>query len=567
MPLAQQLEGYERRLFRGDLVAGLTVGVILIPQGMAYALIAGLPPIYGLYTALFPLIVYALLGTSRQLAVGPTALASLLTASAVAPLAGGDVQKFIALAVLLSLVAGVVQVVLGLVRAGFLANFLSRPVLAGFSSAAAIIIGVGQVKHILGLDVGRSDRVIEIARSVFENLSSTHGTTLAIGLAALVIMISMRRWKPSFPSALVVLVLGTAVTWWFALDAQGVAIVGKVPAGIPAPKLPTGTLSEIRQLLPGLLTILAIGIIESIAIAKYYASRNGYDLDANKELLALGMAKIVGSFFSAFPNTGGFSRTAVNADAGAKTQVATLVAAGVVALALLFLTPLFVFLPKAVLGAIIILAVMGLIDVKEIKYLWKVDRQDFGLMAVTFLGTVGFGIESGILVGIVLSLVMVLHASSRPYTALMGRLPGTDTFRNVERFHDAITQPGIVILRVDASLFFANSAYVKTRIKEVTSTTPPTRVLILDLYPVNRIDSTALHVLGEQLSSLKERGIKVLFAGAKGPIRDIMRRAGVVEKIGDDCFFHEVSDAAATAATYIDDPAKLDWAEKELRPA
>ncbi|MCB0718722.1 MAG: solute carrier family 26 protein [Bacteroidetes bacterium] len=551
LPIARQLAGYDGGVFRKDLLAGVTVGVILIPQGMAYALVAGLPPIYGLYTSLVPLVVYAFLGTSRQLAVGPTALASLLTASAVAPIAGGDAAKFVALAILLAFMAGIVQIVLGLVRAGFLANFLSRPVLAGFTSAAAVIIGLGQIKHLLGISIPRSDHATEIAASVFVRLGESHLPTLAIGIGALLIMIAFRQWKKTFPAALVALVAGTAITAILHLDGQGVAIVGMVPSGLPAPQIPRASVAEIRALLPGMFTILAIGIIETIAVAKYYASRNGYEIDADKELIALGAAKILGAVFQAYPNTGGFSRTAVNADAGARTQIATLIAATVVALALLFLTPLFFFIPKAVLGAIIILAVWSLFDFHEVAYLWKVDRKDFALMAITFFSTALLGIETGILVGIVSSLAVVLHSSSRPHTAVMGRLPGTDTWRNVDRYPDAITEPGVVVLRLDASLYFANAGYFKSTVSRVVRENPGIKVLVLDLYPVNRIDSSALHALQEQVGMLREEGVSVLFAGAKGPIRDRILRAGIVAKFGADAFFHEVSDASKEAVVRI----------------
>lgn len=527
------------------------MGVVLIPQGMAYSLIAGLPPIYGLYTSLVPLVVYALLGTSRQLSVGPTALASLLTAAAVAPLAGGDMERYLLLALALSFLAGIVQVILGVVRAGFVAEFLSRPVLAGFTSAAAMVIGLGQVKYLLGVQVASSDRLYVVMKSLVSALPDIHLPTVAIGVAALLLMIAFRKWQRTFPAAVAALVVGTLASWLFGFVEHGVSIVGVIPAGIPKPTSPFVSVDDIRQLVPGILTVVAIGVIETVAIGKYYAAKTGNAIDADKELIALGAAKIAGSFFQAFPNTGGFSRTAVNADAGAKTQIATIVAAAVVALVLMFFTPLFEFLPHAILGAIIVLAVSSLIDVKEIRYLWRVDRKDFALMGVTFVATATLGIGLGILVGVLASLTVVIHSSSRPHTAVMGRLPGTETFRNVERFPEAITEDGVVVLRFDASLFFANAGYVRTTIDRVVRESRDLRVLILDLYPVNDIDSTSVSSLFSQVMSLRERGIRVCFAGTKGPVRDRLRRAGIVDTVGAECFFHEVADASAAAVARV----------------
>ncbi len=546
-PPAQWVPQYTGAALRGDLVAGLTVGVMLIPQGMAYALIAGLPPIYGLYAALVPLVVYALLGTSRHLAVGPVAMVSLLVAAGVAPLAGGDAERYIALALVLALMVGAVQFLMGVARLGFLVNFLSHPVLTGFTAAAALIIGLSQLKHLLGVALPRSHYVHEILWSAAHQLGAVNPPTLFIGLGGIALLLLLKRWNKALPGALVVVALGTVTVWAFALHEHGVEIVRDVPGGLPAPYLPGFAAGDLAALLPIALTIALVGFMESIAVAKAYASKHRYDVDANQELIGLGLANLVGALFRSYPVTGGFSRTAVNAEAGARTPAASLISAGVIALTLLFLTPLFFYMPQAVLAAIVMVAVAGLIDLKEARFLWRVRRADFFLMLLTFGATLGLGIEQGILVGVVASLILVIQQGSRPHAAVMGRLPGTTTYRNVERYPDALTGSGVVVLRVDASLFFANVAFLKEKIREIEQRDPAFHTLVLDAYPVNRIDASAAHALREIVEQLRSRGGDVYFASVKGPVRDLLMRAGLVDCVGRDHFFLEVHEAVARA--------------------
>ncbi len=546
LPLIDQLQGYGRGQLRGDVAAGVTVGVMLIPQGMAYALIAGLPPIYGLYASLVPLVIYAVFGTSRQLAVGPVAMVSLLVAAGVAPLANGDVQVYIGLALLLALMVGVLQFGLGVARFGFLTNFLSHPVLAGFTSAAALIIGFSQLKHLLGLDLARSNYVHEIVWQAIQQVEAIHPATLLIGVLAVVVLLAVRRWAPAVPGALAVVVLGTLVVWLLGLAEVGVAIVGTVPSGLPAPVLPPLDGASVQALMPTALTIALVGFMESIAVAKVYAARHRYEVDANQELIGLGLANIAGAFFQAYPTTGGFSRTAVNDQTGAQTNVAALVSAAIIALTLLLLTPLFHFLPKAVLAAIVMVAVFKLIDWKEARFLWKTDRQDLALMALTFAATLALGIEEGILVGIIASLVVVIYQASQPHTAVMGRVPGTTTYRNLAHHPDGLTQCGVVIFRLDSALFFANVAHFKAQLRDLTRKDPALHTLVLDFYPVNGIDSTGLHALKAIVQGCERRDIRVLFAGVKGPVRDRLAKAGLVDVLGPDRFFLEVKDAVAS---------------------
>ncbi len=562
VPAAGALQGYGGAALRGDLSAGLTVGVMLIPQGMAYAMIAGLPPIYGLYAALVPLLGYALLGSSRQLAVGPVAMVSLLVAAGVAPLAGGDPQRYLALAVLLALIAGVIQLGLGVARFGFLVNFLSHPVLAGFTSAAAIIIGTSQLKHLIGVDLERSHHVHDILIAAGSRLSEISLPTLGVALLSIVLLLGVKRWKRTAPGPLFVVILGILVTWGMSLSQVGVAIVGEVPAGLPVPGLPAFSWSDVQALLPAALTISLVGFMESVAVAKVYASRNRYDIDANQELVGLGVANLAGAVFQSYPVTGGFSRTAVNAQAGARTQLAGVFSAGVIALTLLFLTPLFYYLPRAVLGAVIVVAVAGLVDWREARFLWKADRRDFWLMMVTFAATLFIGIEQGIVVGVIASLVMVVHQISRPHTVIMGRLPGTQIYRNIDRNVDAELPGGVAVLRVDASLTFANANFLKDRIRQAviaqgadSDGRPQLRAIVLDAYPVNRIDSTAVHALKEILEELDRAGIELRMAGVKGPVRDALERTGFVKELGEDRFHLMVDPAVAAVARRYPDPS------------
>lgn len=551
-PLASQLGSYGREELRGDLSAGLTVGVMLIPQGMAYALIAGVPPIYGLYASLVPLVVYALFGTARQLAVGPVAIVSLLVAAAVNPIAGGDAELYVGLALLLSLMVGVFQFGLGVIRFGFLVNFLSHPVLSGFTSAAALIIGFSQLKHLLGLDLPRSHFIHEILWAAVTQIGDVHGLTLLLGGSSIVLLVGLQRWSRSLPGALVAVVVTTALVWALGLDEWGVAVVGSVPGGLPSPSVPPLDQGYVWQLAPGALVIGLVGFMESIAVAKVYAGRHRYEVDANRELIGLGLANVAGAFFSAFPTTGGFSRTAVNDEAGAQTNLAGVFSAAIIALALLALTPLFYYLPNAVLAAIVMVAVAGLVDVEEARSLWRIDRRDFWLLALTFGATLILGIELGILVGIVVSLIVVIYESSMPHTALMGRLPDTETYRNLKRNPDALPRSHVVVVRMDANLYFATVSTFRDLILDVDVNDPALRAIVVDMYPVNQIDSTGIKTLETIIEACRRNGVELYLAGVKGPVKDVLDAAGLSEKLGTDRFFLEVHGAVEAAETHVE---------------
>lgn len=544
LPVVNTVKSYNGLKFKGDLNAGITVGIMLIPQGMAYAVLAGMPPVYGLYASIVPLLLYAIFGTSRQLAVGPVAMVSLLVIAGVGEIADVGSARFIQLAILTALGVGLVQFFMGVSRMGFLVNFLSHPVLSGFTSAAAIIIGASQIKNLLGVDLPRTNYVHEIIIGLSQKLSQIDPITTAIGIGSIVAIILIRKWKKTFPSALIVVIAGILVTYGFNLAAQGVSIVGDIPKGLPSFDAGFFSIDDIQLLIPIILVISLVSYMESIAVAKAIAQKHGYKVDANKELIGLGMANIGGSFFQSFPTTGGFSRTAVNDQSGAKTTLAAVISASVIGLTVLFLTPLFYYLPSAVLAAIIMVAVAGLFDYKEMKYLWRTDRKDLSMMLVTFVATLALGIEEGIGVGVIISLALVIYSSSKPHSAELGRLGTSNTFRNIDRYEEAVVTDDVIIYRFDAPIYFANVDHFKNSIEQkIEKHGRSLRLIILDASAINSIDSTGVHMLTELISELNEKNVSLFIAGAIGPVRDKLKKSGVVELMGEHTYFFDVNDA------------------------
>jgi SulP family sulfate permease len=544
-PILSSLKNYSKALFKNDLSAGITVGVMLIPQGMAYAMIAGLPPIYGLYASTIPILIYALLGSSRQLAVGPVAMVSLLTAAGIGVLANGDSATYIGLAIMLALLVGGIQFIMGAFRLGFLVNFLSHPVIAGFTSAAALIIGFSQLKHLMGISLSRSHHVHSIAWEAVSRIGETNWITLFIGLTGIGLIIILKKYVKKIPAQIAAVIFGILVVWLGNFNASGVSIVGSVPSGLPVFEVPSFAWDQMRTLVPIALSIAFVSFMESIAVAKAIQARHkDYEVSANQELVALGLANIAGSFFQSYPVTGGFSRTAVNDQAGAKTTIASIISALVVAMTLLFLTPLFYYLPNAILASVIMVAVFGLVDIKEAKFLWRTDKRDFWLMMVSFLATLGLGIEEGILVGVVLSLAMIIYNTAYPHHAELGRIPGSSVYRNKKRFEEVQLRPDILIMRFDAQLYFANvdhfrhalNAYMEERSNEL-------KLVVLNFDSINAIDSSALHTLLDMVNAAKKAGIELCFSGVKGPVRDKMQKSAITSLVGEDGFFLTVQEA------------------------
>lgn len=540
---------YKKDWFKGDLAAGLTVGIMLIPQGMAYAGIAGLPPVYGLYAAMIPQLIYAILGTSRQLAVGPVAMDSLLVAAGVSVMATGGTESYLQFSFLLAFLMGALQFLFGTFRLGFLVNFLSKPVINGFTSAAAIIIGLNQVKHLTGLNVN-NDSIVTILHDTFTKILEINPFTFLIGVLGIVIILAVKKYKFPVPGALLVVVLGVLVTYLFHLDRQGVKIVGDIPQGFPAFKLHIFDLEVWKQLFPVALTLSLIAFMEAISVAKAIETkhRNEYQINANKELIAIGASNIVGSFFACYPTTGGFSRSAVNDTAGANTPLAAIISSIIVGLTLLFLTPLFYYLPNAILASVILTAVATLMDFSYPKTLWKTDKQEFFMLMVTFVVTLFVGITEGILVGVALALLLLIYRSARPHYAVLGRLPGTKDFRNTSRFKNIETRKDVLIFRFDAEMFFANIGYFKETLTTELKKQNETKLLILHMGSIHRIDPTALQGLEEKITELTAAGVCVYFTGLIGPVRDYLHSVGFIQQVGEDHFFMD----ADTAIQYFD---------------
>ncbi|MGD1844966.1 MAG: SulP family inorganic anion transporter [Salibacteraceae bacterium] len=542
LPFLNWLPGYSRQQLKGDLPAGLTVGIMLIPQGMAYALIAGLPPVYGLYAALMPQVVYAFLGTSRQLAVGPVAMDSLLVAAGLSAIAVVGSENYIALALVLALLMGAIQLLLGLLRMGFLVNFLSKPVISGFTSAAALIIGLNQLKYLFGIEVPRSNQIHELMLSAWQALPGTNGWALAIGLGGILVMVLLKRFAKRIPAALVVVVAGILATLGLQLTAK-VPLVGEIPSGFPRLSLPDIANAPLLDLLPMAATLALIAFMEAISVAKAIEARHqDYEVDANQELRALGMANIIGALFQAYPTTGGFSRTAVNDQSGARTGMAALISAGVVALVLLFFTPLFHDLPKAILASIIMVAVFGLIDFQYPLRLWHHRKDEFVLLLITFSVTAFVGITVGIGVGVVLALLLMVYRSTQPHIAVLGDISGF--YKNVLRFPEAKTRPDVLAIRFDGQLYYANKDYFRSRLNYlVAKKGEALKLVVLNAEAINYIDASGVDVLHKFLGELAAKGIAFRLAGAIGPVRDILMRSELADLIGPENYFVRTAQA------------------------
>jgi SulP family sulfate permease len=518
--------------------------MMLIPQGMAYALLAGLPPVMGLYASMLPMILYALMGTSRQVSVGPVALDSILVAVGIGTLANAGSEAYITLAILLAASIGVIQLVMGIIRMGFLVNFLSYPVLCGFSTAAALITAISQLKHLVGVSLTQAYDLTTVFTGLYTQRSEINPLTLIIGISTILFMLVLRRRFPRIPGPLSVVMLGTFLVWALNLDTLGVKIVGEVPSGLPHLVLPIPDWSMIGALLPLALTMALVGFAQTISIAKSLAHKQGYDIDANQELIGLGLANMGSSLTQGYSVSGGLSRSAVNARAGAHTPLAAVLTSIFIGVTLLYFTPLIFYLPNVALAAIILVSALGLIDMREIQYLFRVKKTEGALLVFTFIATLSIGITYGLLLGIIASILLFIILNTRPHTAILGRLPGTDIFRNIVDFTEAETIDGLVILRIDASLYFANTEFLKAKAREVCQQYGDSlKAIILDASAVNDLDSSADTALHQISAEFKSREIEFYIAGIKGPVRKVMQRSGLYDVLGGDHFFFTI-DAA-----------------------
>jgi SulP family sulfate permease len=541
------LPDYTREAFRSDATAGITVGVMLIPQGMAYAVIAGMPPIYGLYAALVPALVYPLLATSRHLSVGPTAIDMLIVAAGLGTMAETGSGEYVTLALLLTAMVGVIQMAMGFAQLGFVANLLSRPVVVGLTSAAALIIGFSQLGNLLGADLGTSQYVHVLIWNALHSLGEVHLLSFGIGMGCIVLLVVLPRWMPHVPEALVVVALSTAASWGYGFRAEGVAVIGSIPTGLPGPTIPSLSLIDMRTLLPTALTLALIQFMKNISLGRVFAVRHGYTVDANRELVGMGAANLMGGLFRGIPASGSFSRSAVNEQSGARTQLSNVFAACVIALTLLFLTPLFYHLPIPALAAIIMVAGFGLIDVDDVMDLFEARRRDGTIALFTAACVLLIGIQEGILIGIGASVVAMLYRVSRPNVAELGHVPGTRLFRDHERFDKAMRIKDIMVLRVDAAFSFANAEYFKDFILEKSEREGRrVRVVIIDGTSINDLDTTAIEALESTIETLEKQGIRLLFTGLIGPVREVVRRSDLYDLLGEDHFHLDSHEAVVS---------------------
>jgi sulfate permease, SulP family len=553
IPAVDWLLNYRSHFLIGDLTAGIIVTSLLIPQSMAYALLAGLPPQVGLYASILPAILYPLIGTSRVLAVGPVAVDSLMVAAAIGKLSPQSPAEYLALAVTLAFLVGSIEVGMGVLRLGFLVNFLSRSVTSGFISGAAVIIAVSQVKHLLGLKIPATESFVELVTLIGSKLTQTNWLTLALGLASagvllyfnrpLVELLKRRGWSdrqilPLAKSApLLVVILGTLLVWGLNLDkVAGIRVVGDIPAGLAPFRLPLLDGETLKSLLPAAVGISLVGYMEGFTGGQALASKRREKIDPNQELLAFGVANLGASLTGGYPVTGGVSRSVVNFAAGANTGLASIVTGLLVVVTVLFLTPLFYFLPQTCLAAIIITAVYQLIDLATLKRMWAYDKTDGSAWLATFIGVLAVGVEKGIMLGALIALGLHLWQTSHPHIAIVGRLGDSEHFRNVLRY-DVKTSPEVLALRVDASLYFANAKYLENFLTKMLVDRSEVKSVLLVCSAINLIDASALEILESLIADLRGLGIQFYFSEVKGPVMDKLAKIGFVEYVGRDRFF------------------------------
>ena len=545
-PILDWLPNYKKSMLWGDAVSGITAGILAIAQGMAYAMIAGLPPVFGLYAALTPQIIYVLMGTSRQLSIGPVAMDSLIVAAGIGTLHIVGVDQYIAAAVFLALFVGVIQVLLGTLKLGFLVNFLSKPVLNGFISAAAIIIGFSQLKHLFRVDMMQTNKIHILLQEVVSNISETHFLSFGLGVFGIILIKVFQKINKKIPAILIVVSLGTLVLYLTQWQLIGIKIVGDIPNGLPEFGVPSFDKNQLLDLLPVAITLAVVGFTEAISIAKAIEEKHTeYEVDPNQELIAIGSGNIIGSFAQSYPATASFSRSAIQDQGGAKSGIASLFSAGLVLLTLLFLTPLFYYLPIPILAAIIMVSIFGLIDFKYPIKLWKKNRDESLAFFITFIITMSVGIPQGILFGVLFSLLTMIYRTSKPHIAILGKVKNTEYYKNISRFEkDVVIEENILIFRFDAQLYFGNQNFFKKELlNQVELKGNKLELIIINAEAINYIDSSALTMLEKLCVDIKNSGVKIMISGAIGPIRDIIFNHKLIKIIGPENLAIKTSEA------------------------
>ncbi|MEC9345405.1 MAG: sulfate permease [Pseudomonadota bacterium] len=574
LPCTTWLRRYDREMLSGDALAAVIVTIMLIPQSLAYALLAGLPPEVGLYASMLPLVGYAIFGTSSALAVGPVAVVSLMTASAVGQVAVPGSENYLAAAIALALMSGVCLFLLGLLRLGFISSLLSHPVISGFISASGLLIAASQLRHILGIPAS-GDTLVSLLISVAAHIGETNGPTLVIGVAATAFLFWVRkRLKPMLialglgprlsdsiakAGPVVAVVASILAVQAFGLDAAGVKVVGDIPQGIPPLAIPHFDPELWAELLPSAILISLIGFVESVSVAQTLAAKRRERISPDRELMGLGAANIAAALGGGYPVTGGFARSVVNFDAGARTPLAGVMTAVGIALTALLLTPLFQQLPRATLAATIVVAVLSLVDLGAIRRTWAYSKPDFIAMAATILLVLGVGVEAGIMAGVGLSILLFLWRSARPHLAVVGQVPGTQHYRNILR-HDVVTSPHVLSMRVDESLYFANSRWLEDQVYDRAVASPSVRHVVLICSAVNEIDASALESLEALSHRLQTARVTLHLSEVKGPVMDRLRCSDFLDHLSGQIFLSQ-HDAMAEL-----DPATTQAADCGARP-
>lgn len=555
---------YDRTIFTNDMIAAIIVTIMLIPQSLAYALLAGLPPVVGLYASILPLVAYAIFGTSRTLAVGPVAVVSLMTAAAAGKIAVSGSPEYLAAAIALALLSGLMLLVMGIFRLGFMANLLSHPVISGFITASGIIIATSQIKHLLGI-TAVGENLVSLVASLFANVADYNSYTLVIGISATLFLFWVRKGlKPLLQKlglnqrsaeiftkagpvfAILASILAVII---FDLETKGVKIVGDIPIGLPPIAIPSLNGEIWSQLFVGALLISVIGFVESVSVAQTLAAKRRQRIDPDQELVGLGASNIASAFSGGYPVTGGFARSVVNFDAGAETPAAGAFTAVGIALASVFLTPLLFNLPIATLAATIIVAVLSLVDFKTPLQLWKYSKSDFAAIAATILVTLTIGVETGVIAGVVLSLILYLWRASRPHAAIVGRVPETEHFRNVER-HDVITYPQLITVRMDEALTYLNARWLEEFILEQVSEKSQISHVILMCSAVNEVDASGLESLEAINHRLGDSDIQFHLSEVKGPVMDRLKRSHFLDELTGEVFISQ-NTASETIMTKV----------------
>ncbi len=559
LPILDWGRHYDRDTFVGDAVAALIVTIMLIPQSLAYALLAGLPAEVGLYASVAPLVLYAIFGSSRVLAVGPVAVVSLMTAAAIGQHATTGSAAYWSAAITLAFLSGAMLLVMGVLRLGFLANFLSHPVISGFISASALIIAASQLKTLMGVKAD-GHTLIERLTALAAQASHTHTLTLAIGIAATAFLFWVRKglkpllvgWGLSAKLAdvtakagpVAAIVVTTGLTWGLDWQTQGMKIVGTIPQGLPPFTVPQWDFALWRELAMPALLISIVGFVESVSVGQTLAAKRRQRIEPNQELVALGASNLSAAFTGGFPVTGGFARSVVNFDAGAQTPAAGVFTAIGITLAALFLTPALYFLPQATLAATIVVAVLSLVDFGILRRTWSYSKPDFIAVASTLVATLMLGVETGLIVGVSISLALYLFRTSRPHIATVGLVPGTEHFRNVSR-HDVKVSPHLVSLRVDESLYFANARTLEDRVNDCVAANPQLRHVVLQCSAINDIDASALESLEAIEQRLCDAGIALHFSEVKGPVMDRLKNTHFLQHLSGQIFLSHYQAIAA----------------------